>query len=125
MENMNTNKTTKPSPDLDTFNSGAIRNNLTTLPWAAMPWGALKVLAEVYKEGEKDYPKDNYRKGIPYRNLVDHMMGHLQKIMVGDFSEHDLKTHASKIAWAAHTMAEQEIHNPSMNDLWRYEDKGG
>lgn len=84
--------------DNKVFKSGAIRNEVNPKPaWSLIPWDALEEVAKVYNEGADRYGAHNWEKGIPYSNIVDHMVEHLSKWMQGDGSE----AHMAKVAWGA------------------------
>lgn len=61
-------------------------------------------LAETQAEGDAHYGVDNWRRGIPVSNLINHAFDHLLKALEGDSSEPHIQ-HAiwnlGKIMWMA------------------------
>lgn len=81
--------------------------------WFSLDRETLLGLAETQAEGDNHYGVDNWRKGIPVTNLLNHAFDHLTKVMEGDTSEPHIQ-HAiwnlGKILWMAK-------HKPEMVDV--------
>ena len=71
-------------------------------------------LAETYGEGSVKYGDDNWLKGIPLKNLMNHAKDHINKYLGGDTNE----DHLAHAAWNLFAAMHMEESNPSMNDLY-------
>lgn len=63
---------------------------------------ALRRLAETYAEGAEKYGADNWKKGIPDSNLLNHALGHINAYRAGDRSEDHLAHAMWNLATLAH-----------------------
>ena len=81
--------------------------------WFSVDYESVRALAETAKEGDDRYGMENWQKGIPVSNLLNHAMDHLYKLMAGDDTEYHLE-HAmwnlGKIRWMA-------VNRPEMVDV--------
>lgn len=81
--------------------------------WFSIDRETMLALAETSAEGDNKYGVDNWRKGVPVSNLINHAMDHLTKAGEGDSSEPHIQ-HAiwnlGKILWMAK-------HKPEMVDV--------
>lgn len=104
-----------PLEDLYRFESGAHRVEKVAVPanWFSVDYETVRAIAETCAEGDKAYGVDNWRKGVPVSNLLNHAMEHLFKMLDGDNSEAHLE-HAiwnlGKIRWMAK-------HRPELVDV--------
>lgn len=96
-----------------TFASGAVRVDADTPAYSYIPPCAIGRLANVYKEGERNYPGFNWRKGIPTSNIIDHALAHLNKWLSGDRGE----DHLAKVAWAMFSLMYYEYMGIIEDDI--------
>lgn len=72
--------------------------------WFSVDRETVLALAETSAEGDNKYGVDNWRKGVPVSNLINHAMDHLTKAIEGDSSEPHIQ-HAiwnlGKVLWMA------------------------
>lgn len=74
---------------------------------------ALRRIAKVHYEGDTRYGDNNYRKGLPFSNIMNHLINHLMLYLEGDTSQDNL----AKVGWAANTLMHFEETVPELNDL--------
>jgi hypothetical protein len=64
-----------------------------------IPYSSLKAISDIFKEGEKKYGKDNWKKGVNDKDYQierwNHAVNHLMLFKEGDTSE----KHLAKVAW--------------------------
>ena len=94
------------------FSSGAQRDALS-VRFDLIPPCALKELAKIYDEGAKKYGTSNWKKGIPYSNIFNHMLNHINLFMAGDRTE----AHIAKAMWACAAILWYEENMEGLNDL--------
>lgn len=73
----------------------------------------LKRLGNVHYEGDTRYGLGNWRKGLPFSNVLNHALNHLFLYMQGDKSQDNL----AKVAWGAFALMHLEQTHPELNDL--------
>jgi len=99
------------------FDTGAVRSkDNEEYRFDLIQTNAIRRLAAAMKEGEAKYEANNWRKGIPIHNLLNHAIGHLMKFMDGDISE----DHIGHALWNIATIAEMEKlveRKPEMFDI--------
>lgn len=69
---------------------------------------AVQHLATVFDYGAKKYAPDNWKKGLPTRQLVDSLLRHLTSYMNGN--DYDAESGCAEVAhilWNAFVLAEQ------------------
>jgi len=89
------------TPDRLTFEGGAQREAaLADLRYDLIPAGPLRRLARRYDHGAQKYGAQNYVSGLPYYNMFNHIMEHLQKYNTCDYSE----DHLAAAAWGLFTL---------------------
>lgn len=74
---------------------------------------ALRRLAETYAEGAIKYSANNWRRGIPVSNLLNHALGHVVAFMAGDRTE----DHMAHAAWNLFAVMEFEETRPELVDV--------
>lgn len=96
------------------FDSGAVRSTDSdgTRYDLVSPIG-LRRLAETYAEGAKKYGDNNWLKGFPMSNTLQHLMTHIEKWRAGDRSE----DHLAHAAWGLFALMHFEETRPELNDL--------
>lgn len=70
-------------------------------------------LAETYGEGSIKYGDNNWLKGIPLSNLLNHAKDHINRYLVGDTTE----DHLAHAAWNLFAAMHMEEVKPELNDL--------
>lgn len=79
--------------------------------------------AKIYAEGSQKYDefdpngkwlRENFRKGLPVHDLLNHMERHLTLWKQGDTTE----DHLAKASWALDVIMEQEKTQPQLNDMY-------
>lgn len=106
------------------FLSGAIRSNEEAgsdkpCRYDLISHIGYRRLAETYAEGAAKYNDNNWRKGIPCSNLINHAIAHLNAYLAGDNSE----DHLAHAAWNLFAIMENEELRPKMNDLYFRQEK--
>lgn len=71
-------------------------------------------LAETYGEGAQKYDDNNWLKGIPISNLINHAMDHINNYRAGDVSE----DHLAHAAWNLFAAMHMEETRPDLQDLF-------
>jgi hypothetical protein len=100
-------------PERTVFPTGAVRSSdADAVRFDLISPVGLRRLAAVYAEGAKEYGVDNWRKGMPFSDLTNHGLNHMNKEMAGDRSE----DHLAKLAWMAFTMMDLQENMPEMDD---------
>lgn len=98
------------SPDLITFDSGAVRAKTTTRYDLISPIG-LRAVAEACAEGAERYGDWNHEYGMPVTVLLNHALAHINEFLAGDRSEPHLGHAAWNLLSACHSY---ELH-PELN----------
>lgn len=100
--------------EMTRFATGAVRGTDLdkTVRYDLISPIALRRLAETHAEGSGKYGDSNYLKGIDSRNLMNHLLTHLQAWQAGDDSEDNLG-HA---AWNLFTLMHFEETRPELID---------
>jgi len=99
----------KKPKDITKFESGAIRSSdVDHVRYDLIPPEVWKALAETYAEGAYKYGENNWKKGIPKGNLINHLYNHIEKYRLGDNSE----PHLAHALWNVATLLYFEIHEP-------------
>lgn len=73
----------------------------------------LRRLAQTYGEGAIKYGPDNWKKGFPESNLINHAMAHLTKHIEGDRTE----DHIAHAVWNLYTLMHFQVTRPDLMDL--------
>lgn len=97
-----------------TFPTGAVRYPVNTRYDLISPY-ALERLAQTYNEGAVKYGDNNWRKGLPFSNILSHVMSHLVEYNKNTNAEEDHLAHA---LWGIAALIEQETTHPDCNDLY-------
>lgn len=95
------------------FPSGAVRGKDNTPTYTLIPACALRRLAKIYETGNIRYPDNQWRKGIPVSNIVDHALEHLMKWLEGSRTE----DHLAKVAWAMFSLMYYESVDKLEDDV--------
>lgn len=94
------------------YPGGAQRDDLET-GYDQIDWEAEKRISAIFIEGEAKYGRGNYKKGLPFTDIYNHMRNHLNLYREGDRSE----DHLAKAAWGAIVMMELERIHPESNNF--------
>ena len=103
----------------ETFDSGAVRQQLDDVRYDLISPFGLRRLAMTYAEGAEKYDDHNWRKGMPFSALFNHIMEHLTLYLAGE----DGEDHLAHAAWGLFAMMEEEETMPWMNDLFDFGDE--
>ena len=104
----------------ENFDSGAVRSKLENVRYDLISPIALRRLASVYAYGASRYGDDNWRKGIPFSNLLNHAINHIIEWAAGNNEREDHLAHAfCNLSF----LLEQEITHPELNDLFFHKKK--
>jgi len=76
------------------------------------PFGLVR-LAETYAIGARKYGDNNWRRGLPWSNTLNHLIKHVELWKAGDRSE----DHLAHAAWGLFALMEYELTHPELNDL--------
>ena len=102
------------SEDKHHFDSGAVRAKLDTVRYDLISPQGLRRLAETYAEGAAKYGDNNWRKGMEFSNLLNHVIDHVYQYISGAGGE----DHLAHAAWGLFALMEQEETQPNLNDLY-------
>lgn len=73
----------------------------------------LRRLAETYGEGAEKYTDNNWQKGIPAKNLINHALAHITQWLAGDTSE----DHLAHAVWNLFSIMHFEETRPELIDV--------
>ena len=105
--------------DTNIFTTGAQRSlDKDPSRLSLIPIEALEACGRAWAEGEAKYGRDNWLKGIPQTNLLEHAIRHIYTYLRGNSTEDDLG-HAM---WNIVTAIYQEVNRPDMDDRPKYND---
>ena len=109
----------------EVFSSGAKRSkHPSRQKHHLVPSHAQRRLACRFGLGDENYPRYNWRKGIPFSNLLDHAEEHLQKLKdkLRDNPDYrpDLDDDEAAIAWAMFAIMQFQCEGRSkeLNDIY-------
>ena len=103
------------------FKTGAVRSKLDHVRYDLFSPQAMSRLAATYAEGARKYGDNNFRKGMEFSNLINHVLQHIFNYLEGDEGEppEDSLAHA---CWGLMTLMEEEETHPELNDLYFHND---
>lgn len=104
------------SPDLDVtkFVTGAVRStDAANVRYDLISPIGERRLAETYAEGAKKYGPDNWKKGFPVSDVMNHAKRHINLWLAGDTSE----DHLAHAAWNLFTVMHFEETRPDLIDV--------
>jgi len=79
---------------------------------------AIAGIAKVLEFGAKKYDRANWKKGLPYTQIIDSMQRHVLKVMSGEYYDHESGLlHADHIACNALFLSEMIHTRPDMDDI--------
>jgi hypothetical protein len=89
-------------------------------PYHTISWLALQRVTDVvYQEGSENYGPNNWRKGLPFSDTLNHLMNHLVRWelkQLGQLAQDD-EDDLAKVMWGVMTLMECEITHPELNNL--------
>lgn len=99
----------------------------TPANWFSVDYESVRAIAETHAEGDARYGMENWQKGLPVSNLLNHAMEHLFKMLAGDTTESHLE-HAiwnlGKVRWMAKNRPDM-VDVPAMRRYFKLDgDKG-
>lgn len=98
------------------FDSGAVRAKLDDVRFDLVSPQALRRLAATYNEGATKYGDNNFRRGMEFSNLINHVLEHINIYIAN--SDKTGEDHLAHAAWGLFTLMEQEETQRDMNDLY-------
>lgn len=102
--------------DKHKFESGAVRAKLDDVRFDLISPYALRRLAATYNEGAVKYGDNNWRRGMEFSNVINHVLEHINTYIAN--SDPDGEDHLSHACWGLMTLMEQEKTRPELNDLY-------
>ncbi len=102
--------------DKHKFNSGAVRSKLADVRFDLISPLALRRLAATYNEGAVKYGDNNWRRGMEFSNVINHVLEHINTYLSG--SDSDGEDNLAHACWGLMTLMEQEDTKPELNDLY-------
>lgn len=104
----------EPSPEMMTFASGAVRSSdAANVRFDLITPVGLRRLAETYKEGSVKYGDNNWQKGFPVSDIMNHAIRHMYLWLDGDKTE----DHLAHATWNLMTIMHFEERNPECIDV--------
>ena len=100
----------------ETFASGAVRQKLDDVRYDLISPFGLRRLAMTYAEGARKYDDHNWRKGMPFSVLFNHVLHHLTQYLAGENGT----DHLAHAAWGLFAVMEFEETEPELDDLFCY-----
>lgn len=96
---------------------GANRDKSADKPanWCTLEYESVRALAETNFEGDTHYGLDNWMKGLPASDLINHAMEHLFKLVSGDA----LESHLEHAMWNLGKLRWMARNRPDLIDLPR------
>lgn len=105
--------TLSTSESMKQFASGAVRSrDADHVRFDLISPIGIRRLAETYEEGSRKYSDNNWLKGIPASDLINHVIAHCYKFLYGDKSE----DHLAHAAWGLFAIMHFEEEYPAMLD---------
>lgn len=108
--------------------TGAMRENKGKSPLSWVPRSLAEAVAQVlYRNSDEAggrYPRNNWRKGLPWSETLDSLMRHANAIADGeDIDPEDGLPHIFKVATNAAFLIEYRKTHPEMDNLYKPEKK--
>lgn len=104
----------QPSPEMMKFASGAVRSSdASNVRFDLITPVGLRRLAETYKEGSVKYGDNNWQKGFPASDVMNHAIRHMYLWLDGDRTE----DHLAHAAWGLFTVMHFEERKPECIDV--------
>lgn len=100
------------------LNKNAMRFNSGKIQWSLVDFESLEPMVEVLEFGAKKYAPDNWKKGLPYKSVIDSMMRHIVALSKGEeFDPESKLPHIGHIQCNALFLARYLKHNRDLDDI--------
>ena len=107
-------ETPEPLEDRQKFPTGAVRSSdANNVRYDLITPVGLRRLAETYKEGSLKYGDNNWQKGFPASDVMNHAMRHIMLWLDGDKTE----DHLAHATWNLLTIMHFEERKPECIDV--------
>lgn len=115
-QRLNTIKEVKEKAELHNFETGAVRSNEKDIYAYTLisPIGWRRV-ATTYKEGNIKYPNYNWEKGMPVRDLMEHVVGHIIDFLSGETDPAVYEDHLAHATWGLLGAMHSQVMWPHLN----------
>lgn len=110
-----------PPKKTEGFSTGAVRSvDHDGVRFDLISPKALKRLAATYADGAIRFNDHNWRKGIPYSNIFNHLVNHIYAWMLGeDGPDGNPEDHLAHAAWGLFALMEYEENGrKDLDDRW-------
>lgn len=105
------------SSNTRSFGTGAVRSaDANGVRYDLISPIGLRRVAETYAEGAARYGANNWRKGFPFSDLLNHLQKHIEQFKAGDESE----DHLAHAAWGLFAIMEFQETKPAMDDRYAF-----
>lgn len=95
-----------------TFKGGGTRSSIGRFDFVSLHPIALIALAETAGEGSEKYGPNNYERGMPVLDILNHVFRHLLLYLAGDRSE----PHLAHAMWGLHAAIVSDLIWPDRNE---------
>lgn len=107
----------KDASRLTNFDTGAVRDNEKDIyALTLISPIALRRIGITCKEGEKGYGPYNWEKGMPVRDLLEHVMGHVNDFLSGETDPAVYEDHLAHAAWGLIGAMHSQVMWPHLNE---------
>lgn len=101
--------------DIVRYETGSVRSSeVEDVRYDLIPPSSLRRLAQTYAEGAKKYGDNNWLKGQPYSDILNHLINHIERFREGDRSE----DHLSHATWGMFALMHFEDNLPEMDNTY-------
>lgn len=97
--------------------SGAKREVFDEVRYDLISPIAMRRIAETYAEGSIKYGDRNWEKGLPFSNILNHVLAHIYEYMDGASLDDDAEDNLAHAAWGLIALMHYEREHPECNDL--------
>jgi hypothetical protein len=97
--------------NVERFATGAVRGTAIEGRYDLIPLVGLRRLAETCAEGARKYGENNWMRGIPSSNVINHALAHIANYLDGDRTE----DHLAHAAWGLFVAMHNEERRPDVH----------
>jgi hypothetical protein len=97
--------------NVERFATGAVRGTDVKARYDLIPLVGLRRLAETCAEGARKYGENNWARGIPSSNVINHALAHIANYLDGDRTE----DHLAHAAWGLFVAMHNEERRPDVH----------
>jgi hypothetical protein len=97
--------------NVERFATGAVRGTAIEGRYDLIPLVGLRRLAETCAEGARKYGENNWARGIPSSNVINHALAHIANYLDGDRTE----DHLAHAAWGLFVAMHNEERRPDVH----------